>query len=367
MISGFCTFGVLYIRGLGLSVSFGIAHWGTVKKVRFRSSSLPVGEGIMAPSQQQCAEEEGEEEKSDEYDGGGAFVVSTSASAPSSSYGVLLLNLCDCADMMDASIRNDMVREVEGECGKWGNVLGVSTPKVPESLASSNESEKQSTPSRIYVYFDSLDVASRVARAFDQRAFEQRVISARLLKAGEKEGYEHDDADEPSRGGEHHHQQNQLDDSPSRSSRESATSFHARGAYEVGDFANACRLYTDTIRAEPSNAMLFVQRSKCHAALLLHDRASEDAATAVRMAPNSHLAHIQLGDVLTSQGRNAMAARSYAVAYKLKPDDVEIQARLRASLAAAKKSPGASVSLQTTTATTAATMKRNEHGLMRKV
>ena len=266
---------------------------------------------------------------------------------------VALDNLCSGKEAVDREVRSDLEADCRGECGRWGTVARVHCPLPPAHARSGD------VPARIFVEFPDEEVAARVVAAFDGRTFAGRVVSARVLGEGEAEGY--GDAEEEAPPPPDVREASAL---PAPPPDVSAVAHAAQGAFDVGDYANATRLYSDAIRASPKTAALWLARARCHAQLALHDKACDDANEAARLAPASAHAHAQLGACLSSLGRNAMAARAYANAYRLAPDDAGIQARLRAALASAKARAGPVGAVAAPARPQGGV--RNEHGLLRQ-
>ena len=105
----------------------------------------------------------------------------------------------------------------------------------------------------------------------------------------------------------------------SEEARSKAAASKAAGkiAFAAGKYRDAMELFSEAIRADPTDHVLLSNRSACFASLSLFDKAAEDAQSCVRLAPDWPKGYQRLGLALFRQGEFAASVGAYSKAVKM--------------------------------------------------
>lgn len=94
-------------------------------------------------------------------------------------------------------------------------------------------------------------------------------------------------------------------------------------AFAAKDFSKAAELFSQAIAVDPSNAVLYSNRSGAYASLKQFDQALEDANKAVELRPDWAKAYNRRGTALHGLGNYEDAAAAYDEALKIEPGNAQ--------------------------------------------
>eukprot|EP01137_Pigoraptor_chileana_P016523 Opistho-2@73427 len=99
-------------------------------------------------------------------------------------------------------------------------------------------------------------------------------------------------------------------------------------AFSGGDHQTAVRLFTDAIKLDPSNHVLFSNRSAAYASLKQYEDALNDANETVRLKPDWAKGYSRQGAAFAFLRRYEDAAESYQRGLQIEPENAQLKAGL---------------------------------------
>uniref|UniRef100_A0A061S0W4 Tetratricopeptide repeat protein 1-like n=1 Tax=Tetraselmis sp. GSL018 TaxID=582737 RepID=A0A061S0W4_9CHLO len=99
--------------------------------------------------------------------------------------------------------------------------------------------------------------------------------------------------------------------------------------YKKQNFLKAAALYSRAIKEDPNNAVLFSNRAEALLQLKKVTKALQDAEECIKLKPDWEKGYFRKGSVLESMERYAEALEAYEHAASLKPDNRDIQAKVK--------------------------------------
>ncbi|KAG0243905.1 putative stress-induced protein STI1 [Mortierella sp. GBAus27b] len=111
----------------------------------------------------------------------------------------------------------------------------------------------------------------------------------------------------------------------------SAEEFKAQGnkAFLAKDYSNAIDLFSKAIELDPSNHVLYSNRSACYASLKEYAKALEDGEKTVELKPDWGKGYGRKATALYGQGRYPAAIDVYEAGLKIEPTNVQLQKGLQ--------------------------------------
>jgi len=100
-------------------------------------------------------------------------------------------------------------------------------------------------------------------------------------------------------------------------------------AFSAKDFDKAIELFTQAIEVDPSNHVLFSNRSACYASIKDFDGALKDAVKCIEIKPDWAKGHTRKGAALHGQGDLVGALDTYEEALKLDPNNVQAKSGVK--------------------------------------
>ena len=112
---------------------------------------------------------------------------------------------------------------------------------------------------------------------------------------------------------------------------EEAQTFKDQGnaEYKAKNYLKAAGLYTKGIKEDPDNAVLYSNRCECLLQLKKVSKALQDADDCIRLKPDWEKGFYRKGAVLEAMERFEDALVAYQQALELKPDNKDIQMRVK--------------------------------------
>ncbi|KAI9596127.1 stress-induced-phosphoprotein 1-like protein [Syncephalis fuscata] len=110
-------------------------------------------------------------------------------------------------------------------------------------------------------------------------------------------------------------------------------------AFAAGDHAKAVEHFSEAIKLDANNHVLYSNRSAAYASLRDYDRALGDAEKTVELKPDWAKGYGRKGAALLGLGRNAEAKDAYDAGLKLDPNNAQLQ-KGAADAEVAEKDPG---------------------------
>jgi stress-induced-phosphoprotein 1 len=112
--------------------------------------------------------------------------------------------------------------------------------------------------------------------------------------------------------------------------------------FAAKNYPAAAQLFTQAIAADPSQHVLYSNRSACHAAMKEYAEALEDAQECVRLAPTWAKGYVRWGAALFGLGKHQEAMNAYKQGLEHEPGNDMLQRGLNEveSAAAAASSAG---------------------------
>ncbi|KAJ3040339.1 Hsp90 cochaperone [Rhizophlyctis rosea] len=122
----------------------------------------------------------------------------------------------------------------------------------------------------------------------------------------------------------------------------SADSYKAEGnkAFSAGNFPEAITHFTKGIELDPSNHVLYSNRSACYASLKDYQKALEDAEKTVQTKPDWAKGYSRNGAALYGLGRYEEAVAAYKKGLELEPSNAQMKKGLEDAEAAAASAGG---------------------------
>jgi len=109
--------------------------------------------------------------------------------------------------------------------------------------------------------------------------------------------------------------------------------------FKKGQFPQAIKHYSEAIKRDPTNAVLYSNRAACYTKLMEFRMALADCDAAIKHDPKFVKAHIRKGAVLLAMKETGRAARAYEDALQLDRDSTEARDGLRQAVAADTANP----------------------------
>mmetsp|Transcript_24999 Transcript_24999/g.54370 ORF Transcript_24999/g.54370 Transcript_24999/m.54370 type:complete len:140 (+) Transcript_24999:211-630(+) len=103
----------------------------------------------------------------------------------------------------------------------------------------------------------------------------------------------------------------------------------ANAEFQGQNFLKAAALYTKAIKLDPTNAVLYSNRSAALLKLKKVTKAMEDAEECIKLRPEWEKGYFRKGAVLEEQENLTAALEVYQHALKLNPDNKELSAKTR--------------------------------------
>ncbi|KAI5083940.1 hypothetical protein GOP47_0000109 [Adiantum capillus-veneris] len=115
------------------------------------------------------------------------------------------------------------------------------------------------------------------------------------------------------------------------SSEEQAASLKEQGnsLFKAGNFLKAAALYTQAIKADPSNATLYSNRSAAFLSLLKVTKALADAEMTIQLKPTWEKGYFRKGCVLEAMDRLDEALAAYKEALQQNPQSSEVATKIK--------------------------------------
>lgn len=99
--------------------------------------------------------------------------------------------------------------------------------------------------------------------------------------------------------------------------------------FKAGNFLKAAAVYTQAIKADPSNATLYSNRSAAFLNLLKVTKALSDAETTIKLRPTWEKGYFRKGCVLETMERLEEALAAYREALEQNPQSSEVSTKIR--------------------------------------